>query len=56
MSKTIRHIWTDEQKEYLKEIAEGKPRKEIKDLINAKNIGKSHLQFVIFSDDMKKTE
>ena len=36
MSKTIRHTWTDEQKEYLKEIAEGKPRKEIKDLINAK--------------------
>ena len=36
MSKTIRHTWTDEQKEYLKEIAEGRPRKEIKNLINAK--------------------
>ena len=36
MSKTIRHIWTEEQKEYLKEIAKGRPREEIKDLINSK--------------------
>ena len=34
MSK--RHIWTEEQVEYLKEIAPGKSRKEIKKLINIK--------------------
>ena len=34
MSK--RHKWTEEQVKYLKEIAPGKPRKEIKELVNVK--------------------
>ena len=32
----IKHIWTDEQVEYLKKIAEGTPRKEIVKKLNDK--------------------
>ena len=36
MGGVVKHFWTHEQKEYLKEITPGKSRKEIKELVNVK--------------------
>ena len=44
-----RHVWTDEQVEYLKKIAEGTPRKEIVKKLNDKfSIVKKMIYHLIF--------
>ena len=57
MSKTVKHFWTYEQKEYLKEIALGKSRKEIKELVNVKfnlNLNLNQINSAMASNKIKE--
>ena len=56
MGEVVKHFWTHEQKEYLKEIAPGKSRKEIKELVNVKfnlNLNLSQINYVMANNKIK---
>ena len=56
MGGVVKHFWTHEQKEYLKEITPGKSRKEIKELVNVKfnlNLNLNQINYAMVNNKIK---
>ena len=56
MGEVVKHFWTHEQKEYLKDIAPGRSRKEIKELVNVKfnlNLNLNQINYAMVNNKIK---